>query len=98
MESLRLLLLALTRVLSPLLIRRWHRRLRRRRCRRPRLHRRWRRDELLSLIFYEERAAIKTKYNGAIEPCESRADFFAAYPPRRSVFEIPNDETSDNWM
>lgn len=63
-----------------------------------RLHRRWRRDELLSLIFYEERAAIKTKYNGPIEPCESRADFFAAYPPRRSVFEIPNDETSDNWM
>lgn len=80
MESLRLLhllLLALALVLSLLLIRRRHRRLRRRRFRlRPRRHR-WRRDELLSLIFYEERAAIKTKYNGPIEPCEPRADFFA---------------------
>lgn len=75
MESLRLLflLLALVRVLTPLLVRRRHRRLRRRRRRR----RRWRRDELLSLIFYEERAAIKTKYNGPIEPCELRVDFFA---------------------
>lgn len=73
MESLRLLflLLALARVLSPLLVRRRHRRLRLRR------RRRWRCDELLSLIFYEERAAIKTKYNGPIEPCELRADFFA---------------------
>lgn len=45
--------------------------------------------EILSLIFYEERAfAIKTKYNELIELCEAYAtDFFTVFVKGKNLWD-----------